>query len=55
MAGNFKRTMVPTKKIIKDYIWKSTYDITEIFDIFKSSMLSQRPNLDIEAVTTCHT
>jgi serine protease SohB len=51
-AGKFKRTITPTKKVTKEDIKKSTEDINEIFNLFKSFVASQRPQLDIENVAT---
>lgn len=51
-AGKFKRTVTPTKKITKEDLKKSTEDIQEIFNLFKSFVKSQRPQLDIENVAT---
>jgi signal peptide peptidase SppA len=54
-AGKFKRTVTPTKKVTKEDIKKSTEDITEIFNLFKGFVKSQRPQLDIENVATGET
>jgi signal peptide peptidase SppA len=54
-AGKFKRTVTPTKKVTKEDIRKSTEDITEIFNLFKGFVKSQRPQLDIENVATGET
>jgi ClpP class serine protease len=51
-AGKYKRTITPTKKVTKEDLKKSTEDITEIFNLFKSFVASQRPQLDIENVAT---
>ncbi|KAL9187158.1 hypothetical protein ACHAXT_010878 [Thalassiosira profunda] len=51
-AGKFKRTVTPTKKITKEDLKKSEQDIGEIFDLFKSFVKSQRPQLDIDDVAT---
>jgi len=51
-AGKYKRTVTPTKKITKEDLAKSTQDINEIFNLFKSFVASQRPQLDIENVAT---
>ncbi len=51
-AGKFKRTVTPTKKVTKEDLKKSTEDIQEIFNLFKSFVASQRPQLDIENVAT---
>ena len=51
-AGKYKRTVTPTKKVTKEDIKKSTEDINEIFNLFKSFVASQRPMLDIENVAT---
>eukprot|EP00985_Skeletonema_marinoi_P028065 scaffold23914_cov138-Skeletonema_marinoi.AAC.1 len=51
-AGKYKRTVTPTKKVTKEDIKKSTEDINEIFNLFKSFVASQRPQLDIENVAT---
>ncbi|KAL7534110.1 hypothetical protein ACHAWF_004724 [Thalassiosira exigua] len=51
-AGKYKRTVTPTKKVTKEDLAKSTEDIQEIFDLFKSFVASQRPQLDIEDVAT---
>lgn len=54
-AGKFKRTVTPTKKITKEDIKKSEEDIAEIFNLFKSFVKNQRPQLDIETVATGET
>jgi signal peptide peptidase SppA len=51
-AGKYKRTVTPTKKVTKEDLKKSTEDINEIFNLFKSFVASQRPQLDIENVAT---
>jgi len=51
-AGKYKRTVTPTKKVTKEDLKKSTEDINEIFNLFKSFVGSQRPQLDIENVAT---
>lgn len=51
-AGKYKRTVTPTKKVTKEDLKKSTEDIQEIFNLFKSFVASQRPQLDIENVAT---
>jgi ClpP class serine protease len=51
-AGKYKRTITPTKKVTKEDLKKSTEDINEIFNLFKSFVASQRPQLDIENVAT---
>jgi signal peptide peptidase SppA len=51
-AGKFKRTVTPTKKVTKEDLKKSAEDINEIFNLFKSFVASQRPQLDIESVAT---
>jgi len=47
--------VTPTKKVTKEDIKKSTEDITEIFNLFKGFVKSQRPQLDIENVATGET
>ena len=54
-AGKYKRTVTPTKKVTKEDLKKSTEDINEIFNLFKSFVASQRPQLDIENVATGET
>jgi signal peptide peptidase SppA len=54
-AGKYKRTVTPTKKITKEDIKKSEEDIAEIFNLFKSFVKNQRPQLDIESVATGET
>ncbi len=54
-AGKFKRTVTPTKKITKEDIKKSEEDIADIFNLFKSFVKSQRPQLNIESVATGET
>ena len=54
-AGKFKRTVTPTKKITKEDVKKSEEDIAEIFNLFKSFVKNQRPQLDIENVATGET
>ena len=54
-AGEFKRTVTPTKKVTKEDLAKTKKDITEIFDLFKGFVGAQRPTLDIDAVATGET
>ena len=54
-AGEYKRTLTPTKKITKEDFDKSKRDVKEIFDLFKAFVAAQRPSLDIDAVATGET
>merc|ERR1712224_742977 len=54
-AGEFKRTLTPTKKITKEDIAKSEEDIAEIFELFKGWVEQNRPQLNIEEVATGET
>lgn len=49
-AGDFKRTITPTKKVTKEDLEKTTADVKEIFALFKKFVGGQRPKLDIDAV-----
>ena len=54
-AGDFKRTVTPTKKVTKEDLAKTESDIKEIFSLFKKFVKGQRPELDIEKVATGET
>ena len=54
-AGDFKRTVTPTKKVTKEDLAKTEADIKEIFSLFKTFVKGQRPSLDIEKVATGET
>ena len=54
-AGDFKRTVTPTKKVTKEDLAKTESDIKEIFALFKTFVKGQRPELDIEKVATGET
>ena len=54
-AGDFKRTVTPTKKVTKEDLAKTEADIKEIFALFKRFVKGQRPSLDIEKVATGET
>ena len=54
-AGDFKRTVTPTKKVTKEDLAKTEADIKEIFALFKTFVKGQRPSLDIEKVATGET
>jgi serine protease SohB len=54
-AGDFKRTVTPTKKVTKEDLAKTEADIKEIFSLFKKFVKGQRPSLDIEKVATGET
>ena len=54
-AGDFKRTVTPTKKVTKEDLAKTESDIKEIFSLFKTFVKGQRPELDIEKVATGET
>lgn len=54
-AGKFKRTLTPTKKITREDLAKSEEDIAEIFDLFKSWVEENRPQLNIDEVATGET
>merc|ERR1712086_1237389 len=54
-AGEFKRTLTPTKKITKEDLAKSEEDIAEIFNLFKGWVAQNRPSLNIDEVATGET
>lgn len=54
-AGEFKRTLTPTKKITKEDIAKATGDVEAILVQFKEWVHVNRPQLDISAVATGET
>jgi len=51
-AGEFKRTLTPTKKVTKEDLKKSEQDISEIYRLFKSFVKENRPNLNMDDVAT---
>ena len=51
-AGKYKRTVTPTKTVMKEDLKKSEEDINDILKLFKAFVKSQRPQLDIDKVTT---
>jgi ClpP class serine protease len=54
-AGEFKRTLTPTKKVTKDDFAKAKDDVEGILLQFKEWVHSNRPELDISAVATGET
>eukprot|EP00537_Pseudo-nitzschia_pungens_P004288 CAMPEP_0172359932 /NCGR_PEP_ID=MMETSP1060-20121228/4041_1 /TAXON_ID=37318 /ORGANISM="Pseudo-nitzschia pungens, Strain cf. cingulata" /LENGTH=689 /DNA_ID=CAMNT_0013081757 /DNA_START=69 /DNA_END=2138 /DNA_ORIENTATION=+ len=54
-AGEFKRTLTPTKKITREDLAKSEEDIAEIFELFKGWVAQNRPQLNIDEVATGET
>ena len=54
-AGDFKRTVTPTKKVTKEDLAKTEADIKEIFSLLKKFVKGQRTSLDIEKVATGET
>ena len=54
-AGEFKRTLTPTKKLDQKDIQKTEQEIGEIFALFKGFVGKQRPQLDIDKIATGET
>jgi len=54
-AGEFKRTLTPTKKITREDINKATDDVEAILTQFKEWVHTNRPQLDIPSVATGET
>jgi len=51
-AGDYKRTLTPTKKLDEADVNKTKEEVAEIFNLFKSFVANHRPQLDINAVAT---
>ena len=51
-AGEFKRTLTPTKKIDKKDVEKAEEDIAKIYTLFRDFVAKNRPKLDMDVVAT---
>merc|ERR1712161_137553 len=47
-AGEFKRTITPTKKVTKEDLGKAKDDIAQILRLFKGYVAANRPSLNID-------
>jgi len=54
-AGQFKRTLTPTKKVTAEDVQKTKEDIEDVFRLFKTFVGENRPQLDLESVATGET
>lgn len=54
-AGEFKRTLTPTKKLDPKDVKKTEKEVGEIFALFKGFVGKQRPQLDIDKIATGET
>eukprot|EP00980_Cylindrotheca_fusiformis_P025579 scaffold14121_cov120-Cylindrotheca_fusiformis.AAC.1 len=51
-AGEFKRTLTPTKKVTKEDVKKAEEDVNMILTQFSGFVQKNRPNLDVASVAT---
>jgi len=54
-AGEFKRTITPTKKVTKEDLGKAKDEIAQILRLFKGYVAANRPSLNIDEVATGET
>lgn len=54
-AGEYKRTLTPTKKVTKADFEKSKRDVEDILVLFKKFVGDNRPSLDMDAIATGET
>jgi ClpP class serine protease len=54
-AGKYKRTITPTKKVLKEDLEKSKEDIEEILTLFSGFVKENRPQLDMAQIATGET
>ena len=54
-AGEFKRTLTPTKKVTKEDFNKAKEDVEMILKQFSAFVAKNRPDLDIKSVATGET
>ena len=54
-AGEFKRTLTPTKKVTKEDFNKAKEDVSMILEQFSGFVAKNRPKLDIKSVATGET